>query len=65
MLAKLDSSISRLRYAAFQLLLYYPRTHITILVTDLTRLNDQELDDFKAEEDVERDKEDKEEGSSN
>ena len=65
LLAELDSSISHLRYAAFRLLLYYPRMHIAIPVTDLTRLNDQELDDFKAEEDVERDKEDEEEGSSN
>ena len=39
--------------------------HIAILVTDLTRLNDQELDDFEAEEDVERDEEDEEEGLSN
>ena len=31
---------------------------------DLTRLNDQELDDFKAEEDVERGDEDKEDKSS-
>ena len=64
MLAELDSAISHLRYAAFRLLLYYPRTHIAILVMDLTGLNDQELDDFEAEEDVERD-EDEEEGSSN
>ena len=65
LLAELDSSISHLRYAAFRLLLYSPCTHIAIPVTDLTRLNDQELDDFKAEEDVERDEEDEEEGSSN
>ena len=32
---------------------------------DLTGLNDQELDDFEAEEDAKRDKEDEEEGSSN
>ena len=32
---------------------------------DLTRLNNRELDDFEAEEDVERDDEDKEEESSN
>ena len=32
---------------------------------DLTGLNNQELDDFEAEEDVERDKEDKEEVLSN
>ena len=65
LLAELDSAISHLRYAAFRLLLYYPRTHIAILVMDLTGLNDQELDDFEAEEDVERDDEDKEEESSN
>ena len=65
LLAELDSAISHLWYAAFQLLFYYPRMHIAILVTDLTRLNDQELDDFEAEEDVERDEEDEEEGLSN
>ena len=32
---------------------------------DLTGLNDQELDDFEAEEDVERDNEDEEEELSN
>ena len=50
---------------AFGLLPYYPCTHTTILVTDLTGLNDRELDDFEAEEDVERDEDDKEEESSN
>ena len=39
--------------------------HIAIPVTDSTRLNNRELDDFEAEEDVERDDEDKEEESSN
>ena len=39
--------------------------HITIPVMDLTGLNDWGLYNFKAEEDVERDKEDKEEESSN
>ena len=42
-----------------------PHMHIAIPVTDLTRLNDQELDDFEAEQDAERDEEDEEEGSSN
>ena len=65
LLAELDSAISCLQYTAFWLLLYYPCMHITIPVTDLTGLNDQKLDDFEAEEDVERDKEDEEEGSSN
>ena len=61
LLAKLDSAISCLHYTAFQLLPYYPCTHVTIPVTDLTGLSDQELDDIKAEEDVERDDEDEEE----
>ena len=65
LLAKLDSAISCLRYAAFRLLFYYPCMHIAIPVMDLTGLNDQQLDDFEAEEDVERDEEDEEEGSSN
>ena len=42
-----------------------PHMHIAIPVTDLTRLNNRELDDFKAEEDVERDNEDKGEELSN
>ena len=49
LLAELDGAIAHLRYAAFRLLPYYPHMHITIPVTDLTRLNDQELDDFEAE----------------
>ena len=65
LLAKLDGAISHLRYAVFWLLLYYPCTHIAIPVMDLTGLDDQELDDFEAEEDVERDKDDEEEESSN
>ena len=65
LLAELDGAISHLRYAAFWLLFYYPCTHIAIPVTDLTGLNDQELDDFEAEEDVERDEEDEEEGLRN
>ena len=49
LLAKLDSAISCLWYAAFWLWLYYPCTHIAILVMDSTGLNDRELDGFKAE----------------
>ena len=59
LLAKLDGAISCLQYVAFWLLLYYPHMHITIPVMDLTRLSDQELDDFEAEEDVEKDDEEK------
>jgi len=60
LLAELDRSISRLRYAAFRLLPYFPRNEVTIPVTELTGLDNQELDDHEAEEDVEHE-EDREE----
>ena len=60
LLAELDGSISKLRYAAFRLLLYFPRNEIAIPVTELTRLDNQELDDHEANEDVEHE-EDREE----
>ena len=65
LLAKLDCAISRLHYTACWLLPYYPHMHVAIPFTDLTGLSDRELDDFEAEEDVERDDEDKGEESSN
>ena len=60
MLAELDRSISRLRYAAFRLLPYFSRNKIAIPVTELTGLDNQELDNHEAEEDVEHE-EDREE----
>ena len=65
LLTKLDGTMSKLWYTAFRLLLYYPRTKILILVMDLIGLGDQELDDYKAEEDVECNKEDDEGGLDN
>jgi len=53
LLAELNGSISRLRYTAFRLLPYFPRKAITIPVTELTKLDNQEIDNHKAEEDVE------------
>jgi len=60
LLAELNGSILRLRYAAFRLLLYFPRNEIAIPVMELTGLDNQELDDHEAEEDVKQ-KEDREE----
>ena len=54
LLAELDDAISKLRYAAFHLVPYHPRTKISIRVTDVTRLTDEELDSFEAEEDMEQ-----------
>ena len=47
----------------FQLLPYFPRTQITMLVMDLTRLADEELDEYDVDKDIEI-KEDKEEEMS-
>jgi len=43
-LAELDGSVAKLRYAAFHVLPYYPRSLERISVTQLTGLSDQELD---------------------
>jgi len=53
LLAELDGAISRLQYAAFRLLPYHSCTRITIPVTDLTELSDEELDSYQAEDDIE------------
>jgi hypothetical protein len=52
LLAELGGAISKLRYAVFQLHPYFPRTKISIPITDLTRLNDLQLDNYEAEDDV-------------
>jgi hypothetical protein len=59
LLAELDDSVSRLRYAAFRLLPYHPRSRTHTPVTMVTGLEDEELDRL-AEEEEERqpDKED-------
>ena len=43
-LAKLDGAVSKLRYAAFRLIPYYPRFQTNIPVTELTGLDDEDLD---------------------
>jgi hypothetical protein len=60
LLAELDGAISKLRYAAFRLHPYFPRTKISIPITDLNGLNDLHLDDYTAEDDVEHEEESKE-----
>ena len=60
LLAELDSVIHAYDMQPFgcYFTIHAPTSYI-ILVMDLTRLNDWELDNFKAEEDVERDNKDK------
>ena len=43
-LAKPDGTVSKLQYAAFRLLPYYPWFQTNILVTELTGLDDEDLD---------------------
>ena len=53
LLAELDGSVSRLRFAAFRLLPYHPRSRTRILVTTVTGLEDEELDRLVDGEDEE------------
>ena len=56
LLAELDGSVSRLRYAAFRLAPYHPRDHARMEVTTMTGMEDEELDrlaEDESEEDVE------------
>ena len=57
-LAKLDGVVSKLRYAAFHLLPYYPRFQTNILVTELTGLDDKDLDKLAGADVEEPDDED-------
>jgi hypothetical protein len=53
LLAELDGSVSRMRYAAFRLVPYHPRTLSHIPVTTITGLEDEELDRMAGEDDEE------------
>jgi Integrase zinc binding domain/RNase H-like domain found in reverse transcriptase len=52
LLAELDGSVSKLRYAAFRLLPYHPRSDDRVSVTSITGLDDEHLDGL-LEDDVE------------
>ena len=56
-LAELDGSVSKLRYAAFRLLPYYSQSKTRIPVTRITGLDEEELDRLVGEEDEEPDEE--------
>jgi hypothetical protein len=58
LLAELDGSVSKLRYAAFRLLPYHPRSQTHVPVTTITGLDDEELDNLEGIEDEEPDDED-------
>jgi hypothetical protein len=43
-LSELDGAVSRLRFAAFRLIPYYPRSYVSIPITRLVDLTPEELD---------------------
>ena len=63
-LAELDGSMSKLHFAAFRIIPYYPRFRSSIPVMDLSGFDDQTLDELAAEDDEELDDEDSEPGGS-
>ena len=63
-LAELDGSVSKLCFAAFCIVPYYPRFCSSILVMDLSGFNNQTLDALAAEDNEELDDEDSEPGGS-
>jgi len=60
LLAELDGAVSRLQYAAFRLVPYFPRSHSTIPVISITGMEDEDLDHLAEEMSEDRDEEDPE-----
>ena len=59
LLAELDGAVSRLRYAAFRLIPYYPHFSSTIRSTDLTGMDNEDMDKLAGEDVEEPDEEDR------
>ena len=59
LLAELDGAVSRLRYATFRLIPYYSRLSSVICITDLTDMDDENLDKLAGEDVEEPDEEDR------
>ena len=57
-LAELDGAVSKMRYTAFCLLPYYPQFQTNIPVTELTGLDDKDLDKLAGADVEEPDDED-------
>jgi transposase InsO family protein len=60
LLAELDGAVSKLRYAAFRIIPYYPRSEERVTVTSITGLNEESLDRLAEENIPEPDDEDPE-----
>ena len=59
LLAELDRAVSRLYYAAFWLISYYPRFSFVIRITELTDTNNENLDKLAGEDVEEPNEEDR------
>ena len=59
LLAELDGAVSRLCYAAFQIIPYYPCFSSVICITELTDTDDENLDKLAGEDVEEPDEEDR------
>jgi hypothetical protein len=60
MLAELDSAISKLRFAAFRIIPYFPRREDRISVTQMTGIDDDSIDQLEVGETVEPDEDEPE-----
>ena len=65
LLAELDGVVSRLCYAAFQLIPYYSRLSSVICITELTDMDDENLDKLAGEDVEEPNEEDRDSYESN
>jgi len=60
MLAELDGAISKLQFAAFRVIPYYPRCDERVSVTEMTGVDDESIDEMEASETVEPEEDDPE-----
>jgi hypothetical protein len=60
MLVELDSAISKLQFAAFHVIPYYPHCDERISVTEMTGVDDESIDKMEASETVEPEEDDPE-----
>jgi hypothetical protein len=60
MLAELDGAISKLRFAVFRVIPYYPCCDEHISVTEMTGVDDESIDEMEASETVEPEEDDPE-----
>jgi hypothetical protein len=60
MLAELDGAISKLRFAAFRIIPYFPRSENHISVTQMTGIDDDSIDQLGVGETIEPDEDEPE-----